>query len=158
MKKITVNWKSYSGLILPVAVTLLLDQASKAWVRATLAIGQVLRPERGWSQWVRLTHLRNTGAAGGVLGGLGGLPPLLFSLAICLGVLYFYPRLRQDERLLRLGLGLLLGGGLGNILDRLYQAGAVTDFISIGSLPVFNLADLFVLLGALTLAAGLWRR
>lgn len=154
----TVNWKTYLGLIPPVAATLLLDQASKAWVRATLSVGQVLRPERGWSQWARLTHLRNTGAAGGIFGGLGGLPPLLFSLAICLGVLYFYPRLRPNERLLRLALGLLLGGGLGNILDRLYQSGAVTDFISIGSLPVFNLADLFVLLGALALAAGLWKR
>jgi len=150
-KKLT----QYLPLIIPAGLVLLVDQATKAWVRARLRPGQVLRPDLPISQTIRITHAQNFGGAWGIFQGLSDMF-MFIALAISLGVLFYYPRIRPGERLLRLSLGLLLGGGLGNLLDRLLQ-GYVLDFISINGLPSFNPADLAILIGAIGLAVGIWR-
>ncbi|MFM8320899.1 MAG: signal peptidase II [Chloroflexota bacterium] len=134
---------------------LLLDQLSKAWVRAALPLGQVLAPEAALSQYARIVHVRNYGAAGGIFQQYGWVF-LVIALLFSVGVVYYFPRVPAEKRLLRWGLGLLLGGALGNLVDRALF-GHVTDFISIGGLPALNLADLCVLAGVLLLAGGLWK-
>lgn len=75
-----------------------------------------------------------------------GIVPLLIAL-VCLG----FARAAQSSRPLLVGLALLAGGGIGNWLDRLLNAGAVTDFVSLGLGPlrtgIFNLADVAVIAG-----------
>lgn len=138
---------------LPIVV---LDQAAKIWVRLNLPVGQVLFPESPLSQTIRIIHVRNFGGLGGMLHGLAA-PLALVSLVICLVAALIYARTAPAERLGRWALVLLFGGGLGNLIDRLLL-GYVTDFISIMAIPVFNLADLAVGVGALLLAIWLYRR
>jgi signal peptidase II len=130
-------------------VAILLDQMSKIWIRQNLLLGRTLNP----NGWVRIVHVGNSGAGGGVLEGAPVLLAIL-SLSISLGVIFFYPRLQARGWMIRIAMGLLLGGGLGNLIDRVLQ-GYVTDFISIGSLPIFNIADVWVLIGAVLLALAL---
>ena len=108
----------------------------------------------------RLTYIHNPGAAFGLNVG----SPLLhtaFSI-LALGILiYLYRSLAANERLLRLALCLVLGGAVGNIIDRLYL-GEVVDFFDFGlgdlRWPIFNFADSFVTVGVLLLALGYSRR
>ncbi len=151
----TKKFTQYLPLLIPAGLVLLVDQAAKAWVRLRLRPGQVLRPDLPISQTIRITHAQNFGGAWGIFQGLSDVF-MVIALAISLGVLFYYPRIRPGERLLRLSLGLLLGGGLGNLLDRLLYK-YVLDFISINGLPSFNPADLAILFGAIGLAVAIWQ-
>ena len=144
------------SLLLHALPFILIDQAAKIWVRLSLPVGQVLFPEHPFSQTARIIHARNFGGLGGLLPGSAPLFALL-SLALCLAAAYLYSRTPTTERLGRWALAILFSGGLGNLVDRLLL-GHVTDFISIKSLPAFNLADVFVGIGALLLVAWLYRR
>ena len=124
------------------------DQLSKIWIRSNLAIGESL-PETGL---VRLTHISNTGAAFGLFQGHSfplTIVALVGATVILLFALYFYRRFPfYDRRLGKLALGLMLGGTIGNLIDRLNQ-GFVTDFIDIGIWPTFNVADSAVVVGVI---------
>jgi signal peptidase II len=146
----------YAFLFLVAGAVVVLDQACKVLVRTNLATGEIFHPELWISQYARIVHLHNSGAAIGILPGFGDIF-LVLSALISLAVLYFYARIPHQEWLLRLSMALVLGGGLGNLIDRLYQ-GYVTDFISLLNIPVFNLADLSVLTGFILLFIDLWRK
>ena len=141
--------------LIPLAVAI--DQASKFIVRGSMALHQ---PEPVLGDFFRLTYIHNPGAAFGLNVG----SPLLhtvFSL-LALGILvYLYRSLAANERLLRLALCLVLGGAVGNIIDRLYL-GEVVDFFDFGfgnlRWPIFNFADSFVTVGVLLLVLGYSRR
>ena len=141
--------------IIPLAVVI--DQISKFIVRGSMALYQ---SEPVWGDFFRLTYIHNPGAAFGLNVG----SPLLhtaFSF-LALGILvYLYRSLAENERLLRLALCLVLGGAVGNIIDRLYL-GEVVDFFDFGlgdlRWPIFNFADSFVTVGVLLLALGYSRR
>jgi signal peptidase II len=125
---------------------LLIDLASKIWVRQNILFGRVgigIGP-------IRVVNVGNAGAGGGLLANAPLLLSLL-ALVISLAVIAVYPRLAGRSHWMPVALGLLLGGGLGNLIDRL-ALGYVTDFIAIGSLPIFNLADVWVLVGVCLLA------
>jgi len=143
-------------LLLIAGAVILLDQASKYLVRHNLALGEVYRPELWLSQYARLIHLHNSGAAVGIFPRLGNLFMLLAIIASA-AILYYYPRIPGEERLIRLSMALLLGGAVGNLIDRLHQ-GYVTDFISLLNIPVINFADLSVSVGVILLCLGFWRR
>ncbi len=153
MKFMNYEIRSMFLLALPVV---LFDQAAKIWVRLNLPVGQVLFPESPLSQAIRIIHVHNFGGLGGFLYGQVVFLALV-SLAICLAAAFIYACTAPEERLGRFALALLFGGGLGNLIDRLLL-GYVTDFISIMTLPTFNLADLAVGAGALLLAIWLYRR
>jgi signal peptidase II len=141
--------------LLSIAGTIaVIDQFTKYLVRANLPLGQVLLPELWLTQYVRIVHWYNTGAAGGVFQGMNTAFTLLVFFIICM-VLYFYGRTSRDEQLFRLAMALMLGGALGNLIDRLIQ-GHVTDFISIGNFPVLNIADACISCGATLLIFALW--
>ena len=125
---------------------LVADVVSKVIVVATLHNGEVVRL---LGHYLELTNTRNSGAAFSV--GTGAT--VLFSL-VAVGVVVVI--LRQAKRLRSLGwalcLGLLLGGAVGNLVDRLFRApgpmrGKVVDWIQLPHWPVFNLADSAIVVG-----------
>lgn len=125
-----------------IALTVIgVDQLSKYLVRANMELGQSI-PSEGL---VRLTYTTNTGGAFGLFANQTFLLALAAVVAITVLVLYlrYLPR---GSTLLHVGLGLDLGGAIGNLIDRV-RLGEVTDFIDIGAWPVFNLADSAIVVG-----------
>jgi len=129
-------------LLLPVfSLVVAADQVTKALVRANLSIHESV-PEEGL---FRITHTTNTGAVFGVFSD----QTVIMTIASFVGVgilLFFYHSHTGPERLVRLSLGLLLGGAVGNLVDRV-RLGRVTDFIDVGAWPIFNLADSAIVTG-----------
>lgn len=129
------------------AAVLSLDQATKALVRGGLALGESW-PSDDWL--IKITHVTNSGAAFGILQGQGFF--LTVTAAITLAAIVFYYVFPPFEHgLMRAALGLLLGGALGNLADRL-RHGAVTDFIDFPRYPAFNVADSSIVIGVCVLA------
>jgi signal peptidase II len=124
-----------------------LDQVTKYVVRANLAVGESF-PDEGP---VRITYVTNTGAAFGILQGqtLFLMVSTFLGLAAIL-LYYLYPPM--EHGILRLALGLQLGGAVGNLVDRV-RVGRVTDFIDIGPWPNFNLADSSIVVGVTIIIA-----
>lgn len=132
------------------------DQLSKWGIRENLAVGESI-PEAGFFQ---LTHVQNTGAAFGLFQDHSFGLAIVAIVGIALLLIYAlfvyrrYPSL--DNRLSRAALGLILGGTMGNLIDRLTtDFHYVTDFISIGIWPAFNIADSAVVVGAILFAYSL---
>jgi signal peptidase II len=152
--KIRRYFADYLVLIAVAAIIVILDQVTKEWIRANLAYGEIFRPELWLSQYARLLHWRNTGI---VFGFFQDIPQLfnLLPAIISLGIIYYFPRVPKEDRLIRIAMMLYLGGGIGNLIDRITQ-GYVTDFISIGSFAVFNVADASISVGVVILALGVY--
>ncbi|VAW31099.1 Lipoprotein signal peptidase [hydrothermal vent metagenome] len=125
------------------------DQTSKFLVEANLDLFEVYAPIPSLEAYFRFFHISNTGAAFGLFEGAGGLFRYL-AIIVSLGIIYYNQVLPGRQRLLRLALGLQMGGALGNMIDR-FRIGHVTDFIDIGPWYIFNLADLSVVTGAIIL-------
>jgi signal peptidase II len=70
-------------------------------------------------------------------------------------IIYYYPQVEKEGFLLKLAMGLQLGGATGNLIDRLLN-NEVTDFISVGTFPVFNIADASISVGVVVLLIGVW--
>jgi signal peptidase II len=138
-------WHAVFSLI--VILVVVGDQFSKAWIRSNLAVGQSL-PEGGF---FRLTHIHNTGAAFGLFQG-HSFPLTIASFAgIVILLVYVFFVCRRfplvNNMLSRAALGAVLGGTVGNLIDRL-NFGYVTDFIGVGIWPPFNVADASITVGA----------
>ena len=140
-----------SRLILVAALVLVLDQLSKYAVEAAVPLYQTWVPIPSLEPIFRITHATNTGAAFGMFPD-GNLIFALAAVLIGAAILYYNYILPGGIWLLRLALGLQLGGALGNLFDRLRQ-GHVTDFVDMGSLwPfIFNVADLAIVSGVVLL-------
>ena len=127
------------------ALIFLADQFTKYLARAFLEFGESF-PRYGF---FRITHTQNTGSAFGLFPDQNTALILVAFLGITILAL-LYRNLRPTTNLLRLSLGLQMGGAAGNLLDRLLQ-GHVTDFVDIGPWPVFNVADSSIVIGLLLL-------
>ncbi len=125
------------------------DQLSKLFVESLLPLSQSWAPFAGYGHLFRISHVSNTGAAFGLFPGSGGLFTWLAVFVALILVLYNFV-LPAGNLILRLALGLQIGGALGNLLDRL-RLGHVTDFVDVGRWPVFNLADVAIVGGVLLL-------
>lgn len=136
----------------------LLDQVTKVFVDANLAPG-IAVPILG--DYFRLVYVRNPGAAFGLLRD-SGAPFVAISIAASILVFLYLFVLPAGRRLGRLGLACILGGAVGNMLDRCFRSGEVVDFIEIGvssrlRWPAFNVADIAVTLGvALLVVEFIW--
>jgi signal peptidase II len=131
---------------LAASLVVIADQLSKFLIRTNLDLGQSM-PEDGL---VRLSYVRNTGAAFGLLANQTFLIILTAVVGIAILLLYYsYPPFGRLP--VKVGLGLLLGGSVGNLADRL-RSGYVTDFIDLRVWPVFNLADSAIVVGVAILA------
>jgi len=124
----------------------------KALVVHALQHGRVLDLFGGL---VRLDFTRNSGAAFGILQS-GGLLFAAVAALVTLGILIFYRRISATALPVRLALGLILGGALGNLLDRI-RLGYVVDYVDLRWWYVFNLADSAIVVGVaiLLLVTGL---
>jgi signal peptidase II len=131
-----------AGLVM-VAV-IVLDQVTKAMVRSNVAIGD----RDGVLPAVEIVHVRNEGVAFSRFSGGGTLVAIIVGAALLALVAYFVTHL--DKPLIWLPTGLLLGGALGNVIDRI-RDGAVTDFIKLPGWPAFNVADISITVGVLVL-------
>jgi signal peptidase II len=131
-------------------VVVILDQASKAVVEAQLVPGE--RVEVAGPVELTLSH--NSGVAFGLASGGGTRLVLLTALA--LGVVAYVFGRDSSRPGLWVAAGLLAGGALGNLADRV-RADAVTDYVSIGSWPAFNMADVAVTAGVLLLVISYLR-
>lgn len=120
-----------------------LDRATKVAVMHTMVPGESLPV---WPGVFHLTHVRNPGAAFGLFPGWQGML-LLVAVAVILLALWGVPALASRCRLAPAAGGLMAGGALGNLVDRL-SSGLVTDFLDFRVWPVFNLADAFIVAGA----------
>jgi signal peptidase II len=126
------------------AGTIALDQAVKALVRSTIERGEGIDLILG----IELVNVRNRGIAFGMFPG-GGILLVLFAVVALIALLVFFAR-HQDRPLVWLPTGLLIGGAAGNLIDRIRE-GSVTDFFDLSWFPAFNVADVAITFGVLTL-------
>jgi signal peptidase II len=131
-----------AGLVLAAVVAL--DQLTKALVRGGIDVGE----EDSILPGVSLVHVRNTGVAFGAFSGGGLIVVALVTVALAALLYYFFTHL--DKPLVWLPTGMLLGGSIGNIIDRV-RDGAVTDFVKLPAWPAFNVADVAITFGVLVL-------
>ncbi len=139
-------------LLASAVAVLALDQFTKALVRAYMHPAQSIRLI---GDLVQLTYVRNTGAAFGLMPGHRATF-VAVSLIVLAGVAVFWWRARPTEGFVVTGLALVVGGALGNLIDRLTDPlGRVTDFLELPAWPVFNVADSAIVVGALMLIGWL---
>lgn len=130
-------------------IVFLLDRLSKWWVTVSLAHGETVQ----FHELLRLQATYNRGMVFGLLQGTASWMGWL-SILVIGGLILYLARLPKAASLMRLGLALVIGGALGNLVDRLLY-GQVLDFISSPLLPwVFNVADIFINGGIVMFAAG----
>ncbi len=126
------------------------DLVTKWIIRTRLDRGDAW-PDPDWN--VRIVHYSNTGAAFGILEGAGPLLIVAAVVGIALILLYlFNPGIASP--LVRVGLSLMLGGAIGNLVDRVGD-GEVTDFIKFPEWPSFNVADSAITIGVVILVWAL---
>ncbi|UCC89758.1 MAG: signal peptidase II [Anaerolineales bacterium] len=136
-------------------LVLVLDQLTKVWVSATLPEGGWWSPLPGLWRVFRITHITNSGAAFGMFPNQGNFF-ILVAVGVALAIVFYYRYLPTEQWLVRVSLGLQLGGAIGNLLDRI-RYGHVVDFVDIGFWPIFNVADVSIVTGVIVLAYSLWR-
>ena len=131
-----------------------MDQWTKHLVRTNLNFGQTWMPLDWLSPYFRIVYWHNSGAAFG-MGQKFSLVFTILAIIVAGAILIYYPQIPREDWPLRIALGLQFGGALGNLTDRLL-IGYVTDFISVGSFPVFNIADASISTGVVVLIGGMW--
>lgn len=157
MRKASSLWSRWWRTVLFFLVALALaigDQLSKTWIRSNLAVGQSL-PEEGF---LRFIHTQNTGAAFGMFSNhtfaltivsfIGAAVVLFYNFYLCRR----FPFLNNGISMA--ALGAVLGGTVGNLIDRL-TLGYVTDFITVGTFPSYNVADASITTGVSVFAGSL---
>jgi signal peptidase II len=149
-------WLDYIGLFLVAGLIMSLDQWTKLLVRANVPLGGDWLP--GWLAWLmpyaRIRYWYNSGAAFGIFQN-GNTVFKILAILVAGAILYYLPRTSRKDWWLRLALSLQLSGALGNLIDR-FQFGHVTDFISVGTFAIFNVADASISVGVAILILGVW--
>jgi len=135
------------------AVIVLLDQVSKAWALRDLADGRIIHVI--WTMQFNLTFNRGMAFSRGT-----GIGPIIGVIGLVVVALLLLSLRRADNTLTRVATGLIIGGAVGNILDRLFRGsgwmrGAVIDFIDFQWWPVFNVADMAIMIGAATMMVAM---
>ncbi len=127
-----------------IVMVLILDRITKSAVNSDIRVGDVHKFLPG----VNLVHIQNSGVAFGFFSGGGALVLVLTLAALAALVVYFL--LRPTRPGLWVPTGLLVGGAIGNLIDRL-STGSVTDFIKFPLWPAFNVSDMAITFGVLAL-------
>jgi signal peptidase II len=138
--------KQYWILITVVVAIITLDQITKAIIRANIPFGGVWMPWEWLRPYLKFVYWHNTGAAFGLFQN-GSLVFGIMAVLVSAFIVYYFPRVPQDEKLMRVALSMQMAGALGNLIDRLFHEGHVTDWISVGDFPVFNIADSSITVG-----------
>ncbi len=128
-----------------------LDRYTKHLVQTYLPLHQSWNPITWLEPIVTLTHVRNTGAAFGLFPGMG-IVFIVIAIAVVVAIIVYFRQIAAASWVLQVAFGLQLGGAAGNnLIDRLIY-GYVTDFIDFRVWPVFNVADMSVVVGTILLA------
>jgi signal peptidase II len=153
-----VNAKYFRWFLIVALLTTIIDQISKVLVRHGIAFGEEIPLLPGW---VHLSHVLNYGAAWGMLSGRRWLL-IAIAFVVISAVIYLAREMSTRGLRLMIGLGLVLGGAIGNLIDRILF-GAVTDFIDMDTpwrwlqtFPVFNGADSALTIGVILLLIDLF--
>jgi len=152
------NFLTYLPLVLFASLIVALDQWTKWLVRTNIPFGGSWLPE-GWGwlhPYARIVNWANTGAAFGMFQN-GNTVFAILAVIVILVILYYYPLVERTDWTLRLALGMQLAGAAGNLVDRL-TLGKVTDFISVSTFAVFNVADASISVGVAVLLLGVWMK
>lgn len=144
----------YIFLLSIAGTIILIDQVTKWLVEKNLTFQEMWSPWDWLSPYARIVNWRNTGSAFGMFQDTNVILMILATL-VSLAILYYFPRVPREERYLRIALSMQLGGAVGNLIDRIRQ-GYVTDFVSVGAFPVFNVADASISCGVAVLLVGVW--
>lgn len=148
----------YLRLFFVAGVVIALDQWTKMLVRVNIPFGEAwAAPESlNWlTPYARIIHWQNSGAAFGSFQGFSWIFTIL-AFVVAGMIIYYYPRVDSADWWLKLAMGMQMGGALGNVVDRITNDGHVTDFISVGNFPVFNIADSSISVGVAILLLGMW--
>jgi len=147
--------RTYSLLIVTAIVIISLDQYSKYLVRQNLDLWTETWVPWDWMlPYIRIVHVQNTGVAFGMFQGFGDIFSII-AIIVALIIVFYFPRVPASDWSLRLAMSLQLSGAIGNLIDRL-TIGHVTDFVSVGNFPVWNIADASITIGVIVLILGVW--
>jgi signal peptidase II len=141
--------QQWVGLVSIAVAAVIADQLTKQVVARTLELGQEVKIAGPFS----IHHVHNAGIAFGLFSSATSVVIALTGLAV-LWMLVFFARSGARHPVLPVALGLVLGGSIANLLDRI-RLGHVTDFLDFRFWPAFNLADLFIVVGVATLFGAL---
>lgn len=138
---------SYISALVCGALLLLADQLIKYYISANFVLGESREFLNGF---IDLIYIHNRGGAWGILYGRTYLllPITLAIMALCI---FFYVKYGKKSRLLLWAISLVLSGGIGNMIDRVFRGGNVVDFLHFEffpTFPVFNVADCAIVAGA----------
>jgi len=140
-RSLAASGLQWLGLGLVAAVAVLADQVTKQVVTSTLAIDEAVQVAGPFS----IHHVQNSGIAFGLFSSATPVVIVLTTIAV-FWMLAFFARSGARHPILPVALGLLIGGSVSNLLDRV-RLGHVTDFIDLRHWPAFNLADSFIVIG-----------
>jgi signal peptidase II len=145
-----IKWLKALLPFMVAAGILALDQGTKRWISENVAYRESLVIVPWLDGWLNITHTHNSGAAFGILP-QANLLFIIIAVAVVIFIVFYYRYLPADGTLVRISLGLQLGGALGNLVDRL-QFGYVIDFIEFGFThalrwTTFNVADASIVSG-----------
>jgi signal peptidase II len=150
------TWGQRFIMIGVAALIVLLDQWSKRVVEATIPYGSSWVPLEWLDPFFKLTHTGNTGATFGLFAG-GGIIFTTIAAIVTVALLIYNLTLPAGQIWLRVALGLILGGAIGNnLIDRL-RLGHVTDFLHFSFWPIFNIADMAIVGGAILMGWLMWQ-
>ena len=134
-------------LVIIASGLLIIDQITKFAVRSRMEIGETLPVFRGVLDF---TYVQNRGAAFSLFQNSQLITVILPVITMVAGVIFLLHLRKKKEKLAELGVLLIISGGIGNLIDRTVM-GFVTDMISVGNFPVFNVADICVTVGCVIL-------
>jgi len=145
--------KKYVVIFLTALAVILMDQIAKFLIKANFQLNQSLPLI---NNLFHLTYIHNTGAGFGILKSQASI--LIFiSVAVIGMILFNLDKIKNNETLLQILVGFVLGGTIGNLIDRLAY-GYVIDFLDFQIWPIFNFADSFVTMGVIGLIIYLWKK
>jgi len=131
------------------AIVIVFDQITKIWVDLSLSLHQSIAVIPSFS----ITYAHNYGAAFSFLSDAGGWQRWFFAvlaIGVSIGIIIYLKQLKAEEKLLAVALSLILGGAIGNIIDRVLY-GYVIDFLDVYygvyHWPIFNIADSAITVG-----------
>ena len=148
--------RSPAGPLAVAVVIVVLDQLTKIWAVSALSDGPV-------EVIGTLLQFRLTRNPGGAFSLLTGLTPVLALLALVMVVYIVRTTRRTSDAVMAYSLGLVLGGAVGNLVDRMVRSpgvlrGEVVDFIKVPNWPTFNVADCAITIGVILIAARGWKQ
>ena len=149
--------QTYGMMFTIAGVIVALDQWTKWLVRTNIPLGGTWLPESlQWlSPFARIVNWHNKGAAFGMFQN-GSMVFAVLAFIVIGAIIYYYPQVEKHDWTLRIAMSMQLAGALGNLIDRLTQEGRVTDFLSVGTFPVFNVADSSITVGTIILLLGIY--